>query len=321
LLHISHRAMDSAEVTQYYWLDEIEPAALTQEKVFFDIKVAFLSGLAAFVLCLIYIGCTCRYFWGAKAARHTIAIQRFLVMLHIINDVILLTWTLSISNPTRTTSWPTVRLNSTSILSYVHDWPRGTVYILFIMMGIAGDYHASFDILTICGCLMTFLFDSISALEITAYISAIKSYEAPSGDYTITGLRIYYYRDIVGIAISSMLIFCVFHFMVIVGIMGEPRYIPNNVLHGNDEDRGLTARKQRYEYLKSIIEKKKALGQLVPDDEGEDKELEDQEMWADGGNMNSIKGKGSVHFQSSSPGSQKRAKTIKVQQASKVHVD
>ena len=260
-----HRVAMSGETGGYF--DYIIPAVVSADTVMIDVKIAFFSGLMGFLGLLLYISISCKMFFGAKAARRVMALARVLIVCELMLMVWLLDWSLNYDNLANRSSQPKIVFSTSYTVSYIHHWPRAAFGMVFLGVGMFGDLHPAPCIIACLACIYNILFDSVSAVEVRDHLSAVIQYASPSGDYTKDGLLTYYYRDIVSIAFSSAIMFCVLQYLVLVGFF-QPQLIPLDVMMGGEENRSASMRRDRTQRMKTQIEHGVANGKVeLPEEE------------------------------------------------------
>ena len=235
------------------YFDYIIPAAVSADEVLVHVKYAFFSGLVAFLGLLLYITLTCKMFFGAKAARRVMALARVLIVVELTLLVWLLDWSMNYDNLANRSSVPKISFSTSYTVSFIHHWPRPALGMIFLGVGMFGDLHPAPCVIACLTCIYNILFDAASAIEVRDHLSAVIQYGSPSGDYTKDGLLTYYYRDIISIAFSSAILFCVLQYLVLVGFF-QPQLIPVDVMMGGDENRPASMRRDRTSRMKAQIE-------------------------------------------------------------------
>lgn len=234
------------------YFDYVLPAFTSTDTVILHVKIAFGSGLALFLALLLYIGVSCRIFYGAKAARRAMALSRVLVTCACVIMIWILDWSISYDCLANRFSVPQIRFSGIYVVSFIHHWPRPVIGLISIACGLIGDLHPTLCILSALGSLFIIFFNALSCVEISQHYNAVVSYGSPSGDYTKDGLLMYYWRDIIGIACSSASLFCILHYLVLVGFF-QPQRIPYDIAVGGEEHRALSMRRDRNGRLHSQI--------------------------------------------------------------------
>lgn len=249
------------------YFDYILPAVESTDKVILEVKYAFFSGLVAFLGLLLYITLTCKRFFGPKAARHVMALARVLIVCELALMIWLLDWSLNYDNLANRTSQPRIVFSTSYSISFIHHWPRAGFGMVFLGVGMFGDLHPAPCIVTCLTCIYNILFDAVSATEVRDHLNAVIQYGSPSGDYTKDGLLVYYYRDIVSIAFSSAIMFCILQYLVLVGFF-QPQLIPLDQVIGGEENRTASMRRDRTLRMKTQIERGVLAGEVqLPDEE------------------------------------------------------
>jgi hypothetical protein len=249
------------------YFDYILPAFESTDSVIMHIKYAFGAGLCAFLALLMYICLTCKMFFGAKAARRVMALARILIFCEIVLQFWLLDWAVRYDMLANRSSVPRITFSTSYSVSFIHHWPRPIIGIVFIGVGLFGDFHASLSLLAVLACLFLILFDAASAVEVRDHLSAVIQYGSPIGDYTKNGLLIYYYRDIVSVGLSSAVMFCLLQYLVLVGFF-QPNLIPLEAVQGGESNRAASMRRDRAVRLQHTVERKMAEGAMyVPKEE------------------------------------------------------
>jgi hypothetical protein len=217
-------ALNEAALTEYWWFDKIQPSWASTNEVISNVRMAFLSGLAALALLLIYEETTGGAAFGGPVAAHkTVWFSRLLIILHLICNAVLLHWCVYYDNMVARTSWPRILVGSKHEMSWLHHFPRALTSLFFVGTGVGSAYHVFPALLCVLACFLDIISSTVSAVELRDYINQSLSNNAPlGGDWTKDTIMWYYYRDIVSIALSSAVLFSVLHIMVLIGHLGNP---------------------------------------------------------------------------------------------------
>ena len=234
------------------YFDYVIPAFASTDTVMMHVKIAFGSGLMLFLTLLLYICVSCKMFYGAKAARRVMALSRMLVTCACVTMIWMLDWSMGYDCLANRSSVPQIRFSGIYVISFIHHWPRPVIGLISIGCGLIGDLHPALCIISALGCLFIILFNALSCVEIMQHYNAVVSYGSPSGDYSKDGLLTYYWRDIVGIACCSASMFCILHYLVIVGFL-QPQLIPYDIAVGGEENRAASMRRDRLGRLQTQI--------------------------------------------------------------------
>ena len=227
----------------------------TSAEVLLYVKIAFLCGFSVFLLLLVGQALYERSWnssFGAKAANRVLLLSKILIIPQLASSAFLLWLSLNYDMIIARTSWPRWFVGTNNEVSMLHKYPRPFLSLLFIGIGVGGAYHSSFSILCILCCLLEIAENTISAVEIREYLNLINTRSAPLGDdYTKSLLIVYMGRDIVSIGLCAGILFCMCHYLVLVGMF--ERRIGYDEVSGGGFDRPTTMREQREIELKKRL--------------------------------------------------------------------
>jgi len=206
------------------WLDFVQPAIVSTSDVLVHIKTAFLSGLVAFVLALLFQKSQgMEVFAGANAAHASQLIAKLCIGLHVICSVVLLYWMSTRDNLVGRSSWPRVLSGTKYEVSIIQHPPRPLIAIFFVSVGVGAAYHPLPAVISIAAALVDMIANVISAVEMRAYANLLLVDQAPLGQgYTTQLVLNYYYRDLVSIALCSCIIFSLLHVVITIGYLPSP---------------------------------------------------------------------------------------------------
>jgi hypothetical protein len=120
--------------------------------------------------------------------------------------------------------------------SWIYNFPRPVSGIFLIGIGINSDIHVLIRGISVSGCILQILSDSISAIETISYYHQIKTNHAVSQLYSTSGLFFYFARDISSIFLTCVILLLLTHLSIILGVSISPRYSYNELV-GGDLDR------------------------------------------------------------------------------------
>lgn len=125
--------------------------------------------------------------------------------------------------------------------------------ILCMSLGIFSDMHALARYICVLGTLGQAGIDAMSSSLVKEYITQVKRYNAPTQDYTMESLHLYYWRDIVSFGFCVWIMLSCLHLSCIVGWF-QPQLISYPSIAGGDIDRPNVFLQQRkirqvYDYL------------------------------------------------------------------------
>lgn len=195
------------------------------------IKFAFISGLGIFLICLPF--CRSRKsWWDPIAARKVRNFLRLFVFLEVSCLAILLGFYLSYGNA--------IYLHSGFSFgngdSWLYGFARPSSGILLILFGFFGDMHPIPRIICLIGCGGELLGDALSAYQIHDQISQVTRLNAPSNGYSVSLLTAYFWRDLVSIALCTIVGMFVGYYLVMLGCF-SPQLIHPALISGDLYDR------------------------------------------------------------------------------------
>lgn len=212
-------------------LNAIPQSLGTNDAPVMSAKFSFVVGLGIFVLLLPF----CRVKgsnWNVGSARRVVAIVRTLAFLEMVCLCVLLYQYIETGSP----------ISFHSALAYgnggnwVYGFGRPTCGLILIAFGMFADMHPITRIFCISGTFVEILGDCLSAYQIHDYINQVNRFNAPKNGYSVYGLWVYYWRDIVSIGICTCLGFFLVYLFCMLGCC-LPQLIHPAVISGNFYDR------------------------------------------------------------------------------------
>jgi hypothetical protein len=212
-------------------LNSITTALGSPELVLNHIKFSFFIALGIFFIILPF--CSSRKsLFDVIAARKVIKTLRFFVFLELICLCILFNFYFSYGNPI----YLHAGLQFGDGDSWLYGYARPIFGFTFIIMGMFGDMHPAPRICCLVACLIQIFSDSISACQIRDQYHQVKVYGSGSNGYSLHNLLVYYWRDIISIALATI---CLLFSGLLNCIVGwcAPQLIHPALISGRDYDR------------------------------------------------------------------------------------
>ncbi|RYH13042.1 hypothetical protein EON65_36615 [archaeon] len=120
--------------------------------------------------------------------------------------------------------------------SWLYGYGRPSAGVIFIGLGLFGALYPVPRTLCILGCVVQIVCDGISAFQIRDYYRQVLNKSAPGNGYSEQGLMVYYWRDIVSIALTITVLMLACFLSTILGWC-DPQLIHPSQVTGNDADR------------------------------------------------------------------------------------
>jgi hypothetical protein len=220
-------------------LSYIPIAAQSTDVVITNLKYAFLAGLVAFIVLIPFCRSN-KSFFDPIAARKVLRKLRLFVFLQICCLGVLFYFYFNHGSPLRLHS----QLSYGNGDSYVYGYGRPGAGLVFIGFGLFADTHPVVRIACMIGCGVQIMADSLSAYQIHDYRDQQLKLSAPSNGYSPNMLLTYFYRDIVSVALSTVILLLTAHLTNIVGWC-DPQIIHPSLISGRDYDRYSAMRRSR----------------------------------------------------------------------------
>lgn len=204
----------------------IPSGATSTETPLFAAKYGFIVGIGSFVL--FFFMCRSNGSnWGIGSARKAISIIRAVIFFEVVCLCVLLSLYIKFGVPISLHS----ALRFPNGENWIYGFPRPVAGILLIGCGVFADTHPMIRYACCIGCFVQMLGDTISSYQIYDYKHQIQNFNAPTNGYTIQALEIYYWRDIVSIALSTCTLFLVAYLISMLGFL-LPQLIHPSVISG-----------------------------------------------------------------------------------------
>lgn len=195
------------------------------------IKYSFVVGIGFFLLMVPF--CKSRKsFFDAVAAQKILKLLRTLIFVEIICLLVLLSDYVETGNPI----YLHAALDYGNGDSWLYGFGRPVSGLVFIGVGLFGALYPIPRLLCMLGCFAEIVGDAISAFQVRDQYNQVREEGAPSNGYSEYGLQVYYWRDIVSIALCSTIFLSMAWLSCIVGWC-DPQLIHPSQVTGHDLDR------------------------------------------------------------------------------------
>lgn len=124
-------------------------------------------------------------------------------------------------------------------------WLRPTSVIVLLCFGLFAEMHAGPRYICLVGAIVGFCFDAISAVRVHLYYYQVVDHNAPTGLYTETLLRYYFYRDMLSFCLAMYITLMTLHLFAVVGWC-QPPVINYQSIVGGEVDRLTIFQQQRH---------------------------------------------------------------------------
>lgn len=238
-------------MTEY--IAQISAAVEVNDGPLQTLKTTFLLSICVFVL---FSPCyrSRKSWWDPVAASNMITFLRILVFTEVLSNLMLLYFAIGLGPPIVLHAYTSYGNGD----SWIYGYARPLVGILCIGMGTMGDMHAMFRWMCVIGVVHQIIFNALSAFQIGQYIDQVKQLSAPTGDYTLTALNIYYWRDVLSFGLCIWILLLNSLFLSVVGLTNRP-FIRYQEIAGGDFDRAAVMREQRGAHKQYLLKKYKSI--------------------------------------------------------------
>eukprot|EP01039_Chlorochromonas_danica_P010003 gene10005-11063_t len=204
-----------------------------------QMRYAFIVGIAFFIISLPF--CRSRKGWcDAIAARKVSKVFRTLVFCELLCLIVLFYFYLSYGNPV----YLHAALSFGNGDSWVFGYGRPSAGVIFIGLGLYGALMPVPRMMCMIGCVAEIVGDMLSAYQIHDYYYQVKNRNAPSHGYSLTDLKVYYWRDIVSIGMCAAILLYATYLSTVVGWC-DPQIIRPSEVTGQELDRVLVLHQVR----------------------------------------------------------------------------
>lgn len=196
-----------------------------------SLEFSFIIGLGLFIISLPF----CRSkksSWDVICARRVLLLVRLFCLAEIGCLAVLLYMYCTNYNPI----YLHAALKYNNKDSWVYGFGRPVAGILFIAFGFFSEIHPVPRLLCAIGTMGQVMGDSLSAFQIHGYISQIQDQGAPQNGYSIEGLHVYFWRDIISVGLCTATFAYVIYLSVMLGFC-LPQLIHPSLLSGPFYDR------------------------------------------------------------------------------------
>ena len=138
-------------------------------------------------------------------------------------------------------------------------WLRPISVIVLLCFGLFADMHAGPRYICLVGAIVGFFFDAVSAVRVHLYYYQVVDHDAPTGLYTETLLRYYFYRDMLSFCLAMYITLMTLHLFAVMGWC-QPPVINYQSIAGGEVDRVTIFQQQRqirrvydYKYVSSGV--------------------------------------------------------------------
>eukprot|EP01031_Cornospumella_fuschlensis_P035375 gene35375-42872_t len=218
--------------TQVAGVVEAIPLALESKLIELEhIKYSFVIGAGIFLVLLPF--CRSRKsFFDAIAGRRVAKALRTFAFLEIVCLCVLFYQYLTLGNPI----YLHAALDYGNGDSWLYGYGRPSAGVIFVGLGLFGALYPIPRMLCILGCVVQIVCDGISAFQIRDYYRQVMNKSAPGNGYSGEGLLVYYWRDLVSIALTVTVLMLACFLSSILGWC-DPQLIHPAQVTGHDADR------------------------------------------------------------------------------------
>jgi hypothetical protein len=180
-------------------------SAFTDNLHLLRLVVALIIGLTLFVILVATI-----IFRRTKGkilkilfARHVSLLMRYLVVIEAVLNLILLVCTIKYGSPVNVNQFASIGKRT----SWTYGYGRPLCGLsVTTPSGLIAAAHPWLRIICISSAFVQLTFDSFSAFQVGHLLDQVSSSEAPTGLYSQESLNLYYWRDLISVSISFMIV-------------------------------------------------------------------------------------------------------------------
>jgi hypothetical protein len=225
--------------------ESLPDAVSSSSIVLVHIKYSFVMGVGVFLL-LSPLYRSRKSFFDAIAARSVVRFARFFILVEILLLFVLYILYFQYGRP--------VRLHALLAYgngdSWLYSYGRPTGGLVFISVGLMGEIHPLPRIMCVIGCVGQIIGDALSAAQVRDYYNQMTNLSAPASNYTPDAMLAYYWRDIISLGVSTVVLLLSGFLCVIVGFC-DPQLIHPSLISALDLD--------RYQAMRSLREKRREM--------------------------------------------------------------
>eukprot|EP00601_Ochromonadales_sp_CCMP2298_P014031 CAMPEP_0173223222 /NCGR_PEP_ID=MMETSP1142-20121109/3671_1 /TAXON_ID=483371 /ORGANISM="non described non described, Strain CCMP2298" /LENGTH=259 /DNA_ID=CAMNT_0014151369 /DNA_START=137 /DNA_END=913 /DNA_ORIENTATION=+ len=225
--------------------ESIPDAATSSSIALVHIKYSFVVGVGVFLLLSPFYRSR-KSFFDAIAARSVVRFARFFILVEILLLFVLYILYFQYGRP--------VRLHALLAYgngdSWLYSYGRPTGGLVFISVGLMGEIHPLPRIMCVIGCVGQIIGDALSAAQVRDYYNQMTNLSAPASNYTPDAMLAYYWRDIISLGVSTVVLLLSGFLCVIVGFC-DPQLIHPSLISALDLD--------RYQAMRSMREKRREM--------------------------------------------------------------
>lgn len=221
--------------------DTSEEAKLTTQEEAQAEVVQLLAQLFLAVIVVYLISLSClrsrKSWFDALAARRVTYLLKALVIFALFVQLPLLYCYISYGSP--------IILSEKDETFYMtFGWLRPVSVIVLLCFGLFAEMHAGPRYICLAGGIVGFVFDAISAVRVYLYLYQVIDHAAPTGLYTETTMRLYFYRDMLSFGLCMYITLVTLHMLALVGWC-QPPLITYQSIVGGEVDRLTVFQQQR----------------------------------------------------------------------------